>query len=131
MTDNEIIKALECLTGKEIACAECEYKKRFTFGKCRQQVAVDALNLVNRQKAEIEHWRSEAYKYQKFWSNSYNKQELDDVREKAIEEFAEQLWDRLVEEAEVSYECVDVFDKNKTADIISDLEKEMSKSEEK
>jgi hypothetical protein len=50
MTDNEIIKALECCDGTLAGCAECpNYKNRFCC-----TIEKDALDLINRQKAEIE-----------------------------------------------------------------------------
>lgn len=52
MTDNEIIKALECLTGGfNILCHECAFNGKFP---CRENAAKAALDLINRQKAEIE-----------------------------------------------------------------------------
>lgn len=52
MTDNEIIKALECLTGESIPCKDCPYSANYTHFNCQRQVAKDALDLINRQKAE-------------------------------------------------------------------------------
>ena len=53
MTDNEIIKALECLRGNAFDCGECLYCSCYP-APCEQQVAKDALSLITRQKAEIE-----------------------------------------------------------------------------
>ena len=53
MTDNEIIKALECLRGNAFDCGECPYCSCYP-APCEQQVAKDALSLVIRQKEEIE-----------------------------------------------------------------------------
>lgn len=83
MTDNEIIKALECCT--KIGCSNCPLYAPEQTGTCVKRVMLSSLDFINRQKAEIEHWRSEAYKYQKFWSNSYNEQEVDEVIEKQPE----------------------------------------------
>ena len=52
MTDNEIIQALKCLRGDEIPCKDCAYKND-AFA-CRRMAAIDALDLINRQQAEIE-----------------------------------------------------------------------------
>ena len=54
MTDNEIIKTLECLCGNALNCRECPYSPRYKFPLCQQQVAKDALDLINCQQAEIE-----------------------------------------------------------------------------
>lgn len=53
MTDNEIIKALECLRGNAFDCGECPYCSCYP-APCEQQVAKDALSLINRQKEGIE-----------------------------------------------------------------------------
>ena len=50
MTDNEIIKALECcMYGHE--CEGCSYIGK---GLCSDKMKKDALDLINRQQAEIE-----------------------------------------------------------------------------
>ena len=54
MTDNEIIKALECLKGYALKCKDCLYSSKYAFPHCQQKVASDAHALINRQKAEIE-----------------------------------------------------------------------------
>lgn len=55
MTDNEIIKALECCSNGE-PCANCPYQKQ-----CDEtDLAEIALDLINRQQAEIE--RLKAFK---------------------------------------------------------------------
>ena len=49
MTDNEIIKALECsVNGK---CPECPYFRSYPCDKCRN-MRKDALDLINRLQAE-------------------------------------------------------------------------------
>lgn len=56
MTDNEIIKALECcLTNHINNCANCpngSYPSSYL--QCRYKLNNDVLDLINRQKAEIE-----------------------------------------------------------------------------
>ena len=76
MTDNEIIKALECIASdKDVLCKGCSYNKYY-LNRCHKENAKDALDLINRQKAEIER--------------------LEDVnirltKAEAIKEFAERL----------------------------------------
>ena len=48
MTDNEITKALECCINDD--CDNCPD----TFGNCEHNAMRNALDLINRQKAEIE-----------------------------------------------------------------------------
>ena len=55
MTDNKIIKALECCMYDDYDyCKECLYRKN---KPCQENLIRDALNLINRQKAEIERQR--------------------------------------------------------------------------
>lgn len=67
MTDNEIIKALECCSKAEI-CADCEKMKCPLFlglsGGCKyvdkeNQLYSDALDLITRQQAEIDKLNAE------------------------------------------------------------------------
>lgn len=90
MTDEQIIKALEsCIDTQCDAC--CQIGTWHEQWNCMTALMRKALELINRQKDEIEHLRAEAYKYQKFWSNSYNIQEVNDARDDAIKEFANNL----------------------------------------
>ena len=54
MTDNEIIKAMQCVIGNDAKCSECTYQKALPFPSCRMMCAKNALDLINRQKAKIE-----------------------------------------------------------------------------
>ena len=51
MTDNEIVKALRCCGIYKGRCNECPYKDD---RDCLRSHALDTINLINRQKAEIE-----------------------------------------------------------------------------
>ena len=52
MTDNEIIKVFEdCIVKQRCDWQACLY---YDFDHCEEDVAKDALSLINRQKAEIE-----------------------------------------------------------------------------
>ena len=54
MKDKEIIKALECCNrpANQTSCDDCPYQ--FIDEKCSSKLINDALDLINRQKAEIE-----------------------------------------------------------------------------
>lgn len=54
MIDNEIVKALECCMG--CACTECPYYRETDIDaeNCMGRLIIEALKLVNRQKAEID-----------------------------------------------------------------------------
>ena len=113
MTDNEIIKALECCV-KAPYCSEktdCPYKG---IDDCVKQHTLDALDLINRQQAEIERLKAEDEKYpfkcvMPFNSMVYSKsiedydRLIDDIGSDAIKEFAERVkaLDRL--DVDVSY----------------------------
>ena len=51
MTDKEIIKALECCIKPTNGCENCPYYKK---EECFDMAKRDALNLINRQQAEIQ-----------------------------------------------------------------------------
>lgn len=59
MTDNEIIKALECCANWESdkSCEECP-ANTYGFG-CANKRAKASLDLINRQQAEIERLKKE------------------------------------------------------------------------
>ena len=85
MTDNEIIKAMQCVIGKEMLCSECTYQKVLPFPSCRMMCAKNALDLINRQKAEIENLKHRKTELQ------IRNQELQHEKSEAIKEFAERL----------------------------------------
>lgn len=59
MTDNEIIKALECCGKSPPVCHECKYKGKCNRIDCYDYLKRDAVDLINRQKAEIERLKRE------------------------------------------------------------------------
>lgn len=59
MTDEQIIKAMQCVIGNVVSCSECEYRKAPLYPICRRMCAENALDLINRQKAKIEELRSD------------------------------------------------------------------------
>lgn len=88
LTDNEIIKALKCC-GRE-SCFGCPYR-----GKCHQgnPMIKDAIDLINRQKAEIEQWQEEANRWQTlFCQEIHNREEIE---AEAYKEFAEKLKEKI------------------------------------
>ena len=54
ISNNEIKKALECLSGEQIFCRECKYSAHLSYRECQQAAANDALDLINRLEAEKE-----------------------------------------------------------------------------
>lgn len=53
MTDNEVIKALECCSTATCISNKCPYEEMHDIPKCTTKLTSDALDLINRQKAEI------------------------------------------------------------------------------
>ena len=58
MTDNEIIKTLECCS-KNILCGQCPLKEK---NNCINKLSAYALELISRQQAEIERLHDEVSK---------------------------------------------------------------------
>ena len=105
MTDNEIIKALECCSQNN-GCETCPY---CGIGHCTELLPEDALGLINRQKAEIGRLNAEVKKQKgkikireliieklKTSSNAYIDLMSDslgylEIKAEAIKEFAEKL----------------------------------------
>ena len=56
MTDNDLIKSLDICQNGTSMCSDCSYSNDYT--NCNTRIAKDALELINRQKAEIERLRS-------------------------------------------------------------------------
>ena len=99
MTDNEIIKALECCASIDnTACVDCPTHKEDYM--CAVTVKRRAISLINRQKAEIERleellegWKTEAYKVadekDELYCNAVER--VKAAKAEAIKEFAERL----------------------------------------
>lgn len=94
MTDNEIIKALKCCaTDDGDDCSQCPYGNivyKPGNGGCVNRCRKDALDLINRKKAEIE-------------------QEIKEIKSKAIKEFARELKCGVPQETGV-IRCKDIDD---------------------
>lgn len=99
-TDEEIIKGLKCLMGEHIVCKECAYSKINGGFSCKKKSATNALDLINRQKAEIraydialkfdaEHYREEIVQLKAevaYWMDA-----AANAKKEAVKEFAERL----------------------------------------
>lgn len=97
MTDKQIIKALECCVAKEnceeVSCEICSYEKVYD---CKEEILQNALDLINRQKTEIERLKERISYLEESIDCSrkeYNSllQKLQHARAEAIKEFAERL----------------------------------------
>ena len=89
LTDNEIIKALECCN-KPIGKTECGICPLYhSAGRCTENMLTNALDLINRQKAEIER----LYKENDRLSQCvlYHEGDIADAKLDAIEGFANEI----------------------------------------
>ena len=106
MTDNEIIKALECLRGNAFDCGECPYCSCYP-APCEQQVAKDALSLITRQKEGIEWLKNRdlqvevSEKLEREIKSEAVKEFAEKVKETSLYEFIEEYF----ENAELCYEA--------------------------
>ena len=89
MTDNEIIKSMQCVIGNEMLCSECTYQKVLPFPSCRMMCAKNALDLINRQKAENERLEKELMKCKLEKEMLY--QNVEEIKSEAIKKFAERF----------------------------------------
>lgn len=96
MTDNEIIKALECCIAEgEMMCNKCPLKSECAHNPLDDIKVMHALNLINRQKAEIERLTAlveaaEDYLNPLPFKNAFD-EEIEKTKIEAIKEFAERL----------------------------------------
>ena len=90
MSDNEIIKALECC-GEMHECSVCpRYDRSNDF--CMEDLHADALDLINRQKAEIERLRGST-----IVNNIMKSQRIKrEAKAEAVKEFAERLKEKAI-----------------------------------
>lgn len=77
MTDNDIIKALECCI--EGDCDNCPWDEQTA---CNEYMKQDALDLINRQKANVEGLTNAV---------KYLNEQLSSAKAEAVKEFAERL----------------------------------------
>lgn len=109
MTDEQIIKAMQCVIGNDVSCSGCEYQKILPFPRCRRMCAENALDLIKRQKAEIKRLKKELElaTADKVIAETHEKsakemfvditQQIKTAKSEAIREFAERLCKRRVE----------------------------------
>lgn len=95
MTDNEIIKAMQCVIGNDVNCSECTYQKVLPFPSCRRMCAKNALDLINRQKAENDSLKVDLAKCSIRLDNLYKT--ADEIKSEAIKEF----WNKAKEQSYV------------------------------
>lgn len=58
-TDEEVIQLFECLACGELACEKCMCRT-VPYPTCKEVLAKQAFDLINRQKAEVAFWMDAA-----------------------------------------------------------------------
>lgn len=84
MTDNEIIKALECCSTYKGKCTDCPAFVKVDRSNCKQ-VLLGAIKIINRQKGEIERLHKEV----EYWEAETKeaRADIDQAVAEAIKEF--------------------------------------------
>ena len=93
-TDEEVVKALECCTSSTTseACNGCPFSETDICEKMSNALEIYALDLINRQKAEIEELNTNlALAFDNAKNNTIERIREHTIRFVAIKEFAERL----------------------------------------
>lgn len=97
MNDNDIVKALECCANEPtLNCRNCPYEESCNMG--RSDMQKDALDLINRQKEEIERLEKSLTKQFDSYQSIRGK-----AKAEAIKEFAERLKERKYQSSDWSH----------------------------
>ena len=129
MTDEQIIKALDCCHSEfGNMCSICPLFDPDN-DYCEDELHKDALNLINRQKAELERLKKNIDGLNIFTTNH-----IKVIRVQAIKEFAERLKIKVkmynsegVDEGDL---IDDLLTEGETVEIIDNLVKEMTEAQE-
>ena len=119
MTDKEIIKALECCAEGFKCRSTCPY---IDEQDCTSRLFKDAVDLINRQQAEIERLQEAKNTYERVL-----KKTLAAIRTEATKDFAKRLREKscILHFAEYPYRAVRVVS---LCDVVA-LEKEMTEGQ--
>lgn len=117
MTDNEIIKALECCgSEKGNLCTLCPKFKKLGDNCIETDLFNDALNLINRQKAEIERLQKEQNRFADI-GKMYS-----EIKSEARKEFAE----RLKSKSYISSDWVKVVNTDYIDNLVKEMESDLN-----
>ena len=100
MTDNEIIKALECCSNRKMDCDNCPYSQAELADNesCAERMEEDAITIIKELTEENERLQDEADRYKRYYFNhEYDKFEAE-VRADTVRKMQEKLtkeFDRL------------------------------------
>lgn len=131
LTDEPIIKAMQCVIGNSVSCSECEYQKALPFPSCRKMCAEQALDLINRKNAKIEELKAEIERMEN-QNTLLLKKKCKDIntarkttKSEAIKEFAERLKRCIRFDDKCEYNCA-----KRIVGFINYLIKEMTEDKE-
>ena len=134
MTDEQIIKALECCaTDDGDDCFQCPYGNivyKPGNGGCVNRCRKDALNLINRQKARTKELEERIYYLEESIDCSrkeHNRslQKMQQLKSEAIKEFAEQLKETAYSYSDISGYRSTVVDADSIDNLIKEMTEEM------
>lgn len=123
MTDNEIVKALECC-GENSDCEKCPYFKN-RHHLCGKSFNTDVLGLINRQKEKNERLQANYLSMQETLSKI--SLGIEEAKSEAVKEFAEELIFKIVntptkfESTYYMYRDGIAFRQNEIIDIIKEM----------
>lgn len=110
MTDNEIIKALECCSSQNVlkGCEDCPLNDKKE--DCRNILDFKILDLINRQREVIEQLEVQNGKLKKFFSVKFDRDELEEIVSKQIKMYKVELIREFAEivKAEDFDRCIDI-----------------------
>lgn len=127
MTDNEIIKALKCCNGWDSRCLNCPLICEGV--NCKEKLNSYTLDLINRQKAEIERLKRDIaiHEHVHEESNAAYQVLVKQAKSEAIKEFAERLKDEMRLEDDCQYDCMNcLYECKGYVLIIDNIVKEMT-----
>lgn len=129
MSDNEIIKALECCTNNN-ALDNCDTCPLCDYGNCQDTLIKYCSNTINRQKAEIERLKNH-FMYCKVHNHvaieiGAEHAIIEAIKPQIIKEFAEKLKHKCRDSAELDDYKMTVVTKSD----IDDLVKEMTEGQD-
>lgn len=100
MTGNEIIKTMQQCNGWNGRCLNCPLNSEGT--NCKEKLNSYALELINRQKTEIEGLKKELTEYK--LQLKMSERTVDEIKSAAIKKFVHRLKDKVVQK----YEYTDI-----------------------
>ena len=128
MTDEEIIKALECCSSNlQSTCDNCPIHYRQS-AECVAYLAKNALVFINRQKAEIEQYETQNAKLKNFFTVNFDRNDLEEIVSRQIRDFETDIIRKFTKKLKEKALLVEIADYEYAVlvDDIDELVKEMT-----